>query len=194
MKRAWVLAVMLLYASIAFGLDRDVKKVATALEQQYGVKFHKLPLIARIVMKPALWGSGVKLDVVTFEGLLPDNARLKDVDDAMKDALGPEWTWFVRSSSKRTQERAVIYVRAAGPNFDMMIVSIEANEADVVKLRLKPGEMKKWMDEPDEMVEHRDSEKQKDKKAAKEERKQKNKDKQQDRDRSDEENAVAEVK
>lgn len=194
MKRAWVLAAVLLCSSMAFSLDRDVKKVATALEQQYGVKFHKLPLIARIVMKPALWGRGVKVDIVTFEGLSPDRANLEEIEGAMKDALGSDWSWFIRSTSKKTHERSVIYVRGGSDNFDMMIVSIEPTEADVVKVRLKPNEMKKWMDEPDEMVRHDDSDKQKDKKAAKEQRKQKHKDKDQDKDRSGEDSAVAEMK
>jgi hypothetical protein len=194
MKRAWVVALVLLCSSMAFSLDRDVKKVATALQQQYGVKFHKLPLIARIVMKPALWGKGVKVDIVTFEGFSPDRTNLEQIESAMKDALGSDWSWFIRSTSKKTHERAVMYVRGVGDSFDMMIVSIEPSEAEVVKVRLKPNEMKKWMDEPDEMVRHGDSDKQREKKAAKEERKQKNKDKQQDKDRSDEQSAVAEVK
>jgi hypothetical protein len=167
-RRAWVVVALLLCSCGAFSLDRDVKKVATALEQQCGLKFHKLPWIARAAMKPALLGSGVKLDIMEFEGATPERADLNQIEGAMKDALGEDWSWFIRSTSNKTKERAVIFVRGAEAKFDMMIVSIEPGEAAIVKLRLKPDEMKKWMDEPDEMVLHHDKDKQKHKEKMKE--------------------------
>jgi acid stress-induced BolA-like protein IbaG/YrbA len=144
------------------------------------MKFHKLPLIARIVMKPALWGSGVKVDIVTFEGLTPGRTNLDEIEGAMSSALGSEWSWFIRSRSKKTQESAVIFVHGDGSHFDMMIVSAEQGEAAVVKVRLKADEMKKWMDDPDEMALHHGTEKPKEKHKAK----------QKDKDKTDADNVV----
>ena len=155
MRRAWVAVAVLLCSSAAFSLDKDVKRVAMVLEQQYGVKLRKLPLIARVVMKPAMWGSGARADIMTFEGTTPEAVSPAAMEGAMKNALGPEWSWFIRSTSKKSDERAVIFVRAAGKDFEMMITSIEPQEAAVVKIRVKANEMKKWMDEPDEMALHR---------------------------------------
>lgn len=169
--RAWVVAALMLCSCAAFSLDRDVKKVATALEQQCGLKFHKLPWIARAAMKPALWGKGVKLDILAFEGATPEPTNLDQIEAAMKDGLGQDWSWFIRTTSKKTNERALIYVRGEAGRFDMMIVSIEPGEAAIVKLRMKPDEMKKWMDEPDEMALHKDQDKQKNKEKVKEKQK-----------------------
>jgi hypothetical protein len=160
-KRAWVVVGLLLCSCAAFSMDRDVKRVATALEQECGLKFHKLPWIARAVMKPALWGRGVKLDILAFEGETPERADLNQVESAMKKALGEDWSWFIRSTSKKTNERAVIFVREAAEKFDTIIVSIEPGEAAIVKLRMKQDEMKKWMDEPDEMALHKEKSKEK---------------------------------
>jgi len=163
-----VAVALLLCSCAAFSLDRDVKKVAAALEQQCGLKFHKLPWIARAAMKPSLWGSGVKVDILEFEGSTSQRADLDQIEAAMKDGLGQDWSWFIRSTSKQTHERAVIYVRGEAAKFDMMIVSIESGEAAIVKLRLKPDEMKKWMDEPDEMAFHHEQDKPKHKEKVKE--------------------------
>ena len=171
MRRAWVVVALLLCSCAAFSMDNDVKHVAAALEQQYGMKFHKLPLIARVVMKPVLWGSGVKLEVLAFEGATPETTDAAELDAAIKSSLGPEWSAFIRSSSNKTKERAVIYVRNAGKNFDMLIASLETGEAAVLKLRLKPDEMKKWMDEPGEMARHHDMDREKDKHKAKDKHK-----------------------
>jgi hypothetical protein len=157
MKRLACIAAILLFAStLVVAADRDVKTVTRAIESHYGVKHHGLPWIARIAMKPALWGSGTKLDLAMFENL-PDLTKSNglEVDGLMSSSLGSEWSRFIRVESRKTGERAVIYVRNVGDKLEMMITSIEPDEAVVLKLRVKPEEMQKWMDDPEEMAIHR---------------------------------------
>jgi hypothetical protein len=159
MRRVAVVTALIVIAStFAIAADRDVKSVTRAIEKQYGVKHKGLPLIARIVMKPALWGSGVSMDLAMFENLPPTKANVPELDSVMRNSLGPEWSCFVRAGSRKTGERSVIYVRTEGDKLHMMIVSIEPDEAVVVKLKVKPDEMQKWVDDPTEMaLNHRSS-------------------------------------
>lgn len=155
MKRLGIAALLLVASSLALAADRDVKTVTRAIEKQYGVKHKGLPLIARMVMKPALWNSGVKLDMAIFEDVPLRPVKSPEIDSLMGTALGSDWSPFVRSESRKTGERSIIYVRTVGEKLEMMIVSIERDEAVVLKLRVKPQEMQKWIDDPEEMAAHR---------------------------------------
>lgn len=153
MKRVAVaIALVFLTSAVASAGDRDVKTVTAAIEKQYGVKHKGLPLIARIAMKPALWGSGVKMDLAMFENMPALAGHDLEVDTLLKSTLGPDWTRFVRVESRKTGERNVIYVHTVGDKLEMMIVSIEPDEAVVLKMRIKPEDMQKWIDEPGEMA------------------------------------------
>lgn len=146
MKRI-VAALLLILTASAVAADRDVKAVTKAIEQRYGVKHTSLPLIARMVMKPAMWGSAGNMDFAVFEDVQVSPVSAVDLDALARKALDSSWNPFVRSHS-RDGETAVIYVRNTGKQMEMMIVSVEPNEAAVVKMRLGPSDMKAWIDDP----------------------------------------------
>ncbi len=148
------IVLVLLTPSLALAADHDVRTVTRAIENQYGIKHKGLPWIARLAMKPAMWGSGTKLDLAMFENVPVLAGRDMELDSLMKNTLGPEWTRFIRAESRRTGERSIIYVHTTGDKLEMMIVSIEPDEAVVLKLRTKPEEMQKWIADPDEMAFH----------------------------------------
>lgn len=71
-----------------------------------------------------------------------------DLDSFMRGVAGPEFQPFVRVRSRRDGEQTFVYGRELGQDFELLVVSLEHNEACVVKLRVNPEEMSKWIDDP----------------------------------------------
>ena len=138
MKRLLLVLTILGCFPLAVGaVDTAVNAVARAIERTYGMKHSNLPWIARATMKPFLMGSGVSTDFVMFEHQhLPASASMQDLQDLTEKALGPEWSPFVRSESRKNGERTLIYVKFEGKHMLMLIVSSERNETTVLKMKL----------------------------------------------------------
>ncbi len=61
---------------------------------------------------------------------------------------GGEYRPFVRVRSNRDGEQTYIYARQADKRYELLIVTLEMDEAVVLKMRLGPNAMDKWVDEP----------------------------------------------
>jgi hypothetical protein len=153
MKRTGVLlvAIVLLFAPIAMAADPELNGVVSALESSYGIKRTHLPWVARFAAKPAMWGSGAKMEFEVFEDQGLPLTRTTDLGEVTGKALGPEWRLFVRTESRRDGERALIYIRPEGKHLLMMIIAAERGETSVLKLKLDPSRAQEWIDDPVEM-------------------------------------------
>lgn len=149
-NRAVLVAILLLFSSLARAADRELDAVTTAIERAYGIKRTHLPWVARFAAKPAMLGSGVRMSFEVFEDqALPAGAM--DLGEVTAIALGSQWRPFVRSESRRHGELTVIYVRPEGKHLLMMIVAAERDETSVVKLQLDTNIAQEWLEEPVEM-------------------------------------------
>lgn len=93
------------------------------------------------------------LKMAVFEDLDPALHPLPEDFDAFLDQIaGPEFRPFVRVVSRGEGERTFIYARPAGDDYEMLIVSLESDETSVVKLRLSPAAMSRWVEKPGEMA------------------------------------------
>ncbi len=153
MKRALVLSLLLFLPVASFAAD-PFKQIVKAIESEYGVRHTGIPWFARVVMKPAMFGSGVSgLKVAEFErGAFRGEASQERVATVVERTVGPEWQRMVRVRSRAGNETTYIYVRPSGQRFTMLIVSVESSEAAVVQMTLNPKQAKKWMDDTDEMA------------------------------------------
>lgn len=152
MRRAGgLVAILLLFSSVAGAADTELNAVVSAIEKVYGIRRTHLPWVARFAAKPAMWGSGARMEFEVFEDQGLPLSRTSDLGEVTGKALGPEWRPFLRSESRRNGERAVIYVRPEGNRLLMMIVAAERDETSVVKLRLDTSRAQEWIDDPVEM-------------------------------------------
>lgn len=153
MKRTSVVlvAIVLLFAPIAAAADAELNSVVSAIEKTYGITRTHLPWVARFAAKPAMWGSGARMEFEVFEDQGIALSRTSDLGEVTSKALGPEWRLFLRTESRRDGERAFIYVRPEGKRLLMMIIAAERNETSVMKLKLDSGRAQEWIDDPVEM-------------------------------------------
>lgn len=153
MKRATVVLVSLLFllSPLATAADVELNAVVSAIEKAYGIKRTHLPWVARFAAKPAMWGSGARMEFEVFEGQALPASRSDDLGEVAGKALGEAWRPFVRSESKKDGERALIFVRPESKHLLMMIVAADRDETTVMKLKLDPKRAQEWFDEPVEM-------------------------------------------
>jgi hypothetical protein len=79
-----------------------------------------------------------------FTGLLERALTQSAARHAGKEA----WQPLVRVWSRRDNERTYIYARPRGNDLELFVVSLEAEEAVVLKLRMNPDKLDEFMDEP----------------------------------------------
>src|SRR2546428_68618 len=66
-------------------------------------------------------------------------------------ARAAEWSALVQTLAPKNEEQTYVYVRDAGKNFHVLIITIEKNEATVVQATVAPQILAGLMKSPDEM-------------------------------------------
>ncbi len=132
--------------------DRQFRAVVERLELHYQkrpMRFMGLLSFVANRVRPA----GVKnIRFAVFEDLdstlqPPDS----ELDALMQEVAGPEFHPFVRVRSHRDGEQTFVYAREVGRNSELLVVCLERDEACVMKIKVDPEEMSKWIDDPPAM-------------------------------------------
>jgi hypothetical protein len=125
--------------------DAVVRNVKAACGgRRVRIPFLGLANFATKFVRPA----GVKsFKLAVFEDLerAGDAARL---GAAVSQALGPEWRPLVRARSRREGGQAHVYVREAGDDLKLMIVTIDGDQATVIRARVNPEALARFARDP----------------------------------------------
>ena len=155
MNRARVYAVLtaLLLAAVlsapatarADDFDAVVKNVRAACGgKKVRIPFLGLAGFATKIIRPA----GVKsFKLAVFEDLTRtgDAARL---GAAIGQSLGPGWRPLVRIRAGRGAEQTHVYVREAGDNLKLMIVTLDGRQATVIRAKVNPEALARFARDP----------------------------------------------
>ncbi len=152
MKRRTSLFAQLALPAILFGaapatgfaLDREFGAVVHHVESYYNAhRNHSFVLwFAGMVVK--FWHPyGVNsLRLAVFEEQDFSASRNDEkFNEILRKKLRPEWQPIVRVYSRRTGERSYIYAAERGDDIEFFIVTLEENEAVVMKVKLDPAKM-----------------------------------------------------
>ena len=141
------LAVLLYAPAPARGDDFDsvVKNVRAACGgKRVRIPFLGLAGFATRLVRPA----GVKsFKLAVFENV----TRAGDVSGlgaAIGRSLGPEWRPLVRVRAGRGAEQTHVYVREAGDNLKLMIVTLDGEQATVIRAKVSPEALARFAREP----------------------------------------------
>jgi hypothetical protein len=146
MKRTLVAIILLCIPASSFAAD-PFKAVVKAIEHEYEVHHHGIPWYAHMIVKPAMWVSGVKgFKLAEFENCsFGDEEKQARVADVIERTAGLEWQRIVRVRSRADNETVYIYVKPDGQRFTMLVVSVESNEAVIVQMTLKLSRLEKLL-------------------------------------------------
>jgi hypothetical protein len=138
--------------------DHEFNGVVHAIEDHYGVRHMRIPFLS-LAMSFAARPAGVSgIRLAVFEDFHPSLASMhvgasEDLQHVVEHSLGPDWHLFVRTRTQDDADDTLIYVNLGEARLQMMIVTIEPDEATVVEMNLSDRALKKWLDEPKESAE-----------------------------------------
>ena len=151
--RSWTVLAGLLLAFVvsppatarADDFDAVVKNVRAACGgKKVRIPFLGLAGFVTKIVRPA----GVK----SFKlAVLEDLTRAGDVSGlgaAIGQSLGPGWRPLVRIRSGRGAEQTHVYVREAGDNLKLMIVTLGGDQATVIRAKVNPEALARFARDP----------------------------------------------
>jgi len=148
-----LLSALLLAPASAPAADREFQQIVGRLSEHY--------------QKRPMWGMGLlsflancaspagvsHLKMAVFENVETSRKPLDgDFERFLKTTVGTGYQPFVTVRSNRNGERVYIYAKEAGERMDLLLISAQQAEAVVMKMRLDPKAMEKWMSEPGAMA------------------------------------------
>ena len=132
----------------------DMNRVVRAVETELGVRHTHIPMLgAALFMTKVATGfqmPGVKLAV--FEDANLSGRSPEEVEHVVLNALGPEWSPFVKSTSNHGAEETWIFLRQDGKKLQMFIAAAEQGELSLVEVRVSERQMRRWVNDTDAMV------------------------------------------
>lgn len=147
---ALLLVVFTFSATPVSAKKNEYDQIVRHLKTKYQAKKVKVPFmwLARFavsVVRPA----GVKsFSVTLFEDLKFSRETLdEEMQNAMRDSLGEEWNSLMRVRSRNGQQ-VYMYMREAGKNVRIILVTIEKNNSTVVRATFNPERLAEFINDP----------------------------------------------
>jgi hypothetical protein len=143
-------------AGLVHAGDRDFDVIVRAMENQYGTKKLYIPLmgVANFFVKIARPAGTRDFKLAVFEGV---DDRLHPSPDQLERVLrsrpGHGWSRFITVDERRSGERVHVYgCRSGKDHWELFLIALERREAVVMRLRLNPAGLAKWLDHPHRMA------------------------------------------
>jgi hypothetical protein len=139
-----VLCVLILACTIGQAGDRDFDRLVRNMESHYGTKRLTIPFfgVVNFFVKTIRPAGTRDLKLAVFEDV---DDRLHPTQERL-DEMAEGWNRFIRVQSRR--ERVHIYSRQSGKDWELLLTTLERNEAVVMRVRVNPDGLAKWVNNP----------------------------------------------
>lgn len=163
---AMILVIALaLAAPFSVRADRDgFNDAVRVIEQFYHVKHQNIPLLARAGMKAVKTAAKIRggeykklaeagsVRVAFFEDQKFDShGQIASFKSAMQTTLATDWSALVQTLSAKDEEQTYVYLRDAGKNFHVLVITIEKHDGTVVEATVAAQVLADLLKNPDEM-------------------------------------------
>ena len=89
---------------------------------------------------------------VLFEDQVFDSrGQIAGFKASVPKTLGPEWSVLVQTLSPKDEQQTHIFLREAGPKFQVLVIEIGSRDATVVQVTVKPEVLAQLLKDPGEM-------------------------------------------
>lgn len=135
-----------------------------AIEQFYHVKHKTIPLLARAGIKTMRTAAKIRggewkrlaelgsARVAFFEDQeFNSRGQIASFKAAVRNSLGGEWSTLVQTLSPKDEEQTHIFIRDAGTNFHVLVITIDRHEGTVVEATIRPEVLAELLKDPGEM-------------------------------------------
>jgi hypothetical protein len=128
----------------------EYNAIVSHLKTKYRAKKVKIPFLwlAKVAVK-VVRPAGIKsFNVTLFEDLQFSRETVdKEMQDILKRSFSPEWSSIFRVRSREGQQ-AYMYMREAGKNVKITLVTIDKNQAAVVRATFSPEKLAEFINDP----------------------------------------------
>ncbi len=134
--------------------DREFKRIVDRLENTFqkkpmGTGF--LGFVARCFTPKGVRGLRMAIFDEVEQG---HRLEPRDFDTFVRGVMG-EVQPLVHVQSRKQGEQTYVYLQPRDCDFELMVISVEAREAVVMRMNLDPKEVEKWMEDPAGMAHKR---------------------------------------
>ncbi len=147
---ALLLLVFTYAAPAANAKNNEYDLIVKHLKTKYRAKKVKIPFmwLARFAVSVARPAGVKSFSVTIFEDLKFSRETLDaEMQAAMKDALGAEWSPLLRVRS-RQGEQVYMYMREAGKSVKIMLVAIDKKESAIVRATFNSEKLAEFINDP----------------------------------------------
>jgi hypothetical protein len=151
MRPLSILAGVLILCGLAAARDREFDTIVRSVEARCDTSHTRIPFFgfANFLVKVVRPAGASDLKLAVFEDIRrPIFAQEEDFTSLMQGALGPDWRPFVRVQDRRNNEWTCIYASTSANRWKLLIASMEKREAAIIRIKLNPEGMMKWIAKP----------------------------------------------
>lgn len=158
MRRLGVACAVLVLAVPCFGggKDKEFRALVKTVEARYGVRHASIPLfgLATFCMRIGHVPGAAGLKMAVFDNLPNSDIAANEVfQNDVQAAIGSSWHPFLRARSRSDGNVTVIYAKADEKQMEVLIVGADGSDAVVMQARLKAAQIRKWLSDPQGVVE-----------------------------------------
>jgi hypothetical protein len=157
-------ASFLAWTSVTHAKGDDFKSVVKMIEQFYQVKHQGIPFLAKAGMKAATTVARIKggtakrlaeagsIRLAVFEDQsFKSREGFTAFRTSLNKALSATWMPLIQTLSAANEEQTYIFLRSDGDKYNVLVVTIEQNNATVVQVTVSERNLALLMRDPNEM-------------------------------------------
>jgi len=148
---ALALSMFAFNATTAIANDRAFSAVAAHLKTRYKARQRHIPFqgLANFAVKLARPAGVKSFKIMIFEDLHETTfANGAELNSILRSALGEGWRPLARIYSRQRNEQTYVYAATEGKNVKLMIVALQQAEATLVRVKLNPDALVKFINDP----------------------------------------------
>ena len=141
-----LIAFLILVSAASAGSDFDL--LVRAMESNYGTKRLQIPFmgVANFFVKVARPAGTKDFKLAVLEHI---DDTLHPSAEQLETTFQPQgWRPFVKVVSRKSGERVHIYARQSHRDHELLITTLERNEATMVQVRVDAERLAKWVNDP----------------------------------------------
>jgi len=150
-------------ATVVQSKSDDFNSVVKLIEQFYRVKHQGIPFLAKAGIKAVSTAARIKggtakrlaeagsIKVAVFEDQSFDSNEFTKFRGFLNAVMTDSWTPLIQRLSATEAEQTYIFLRSAGENFNVLVITIERHDATVVQVTVSPKNLALLMRDPDGM-------------------------------------------
>lgn len=129
----------------------EYKSIVKHLKTRYKAKKVSIPMmwVARAAVKVARPVGVQSFSLTMFENLQFTSATLDaEMRSMMKNSFGDDWSPVYRGSSREGGQQSYMYMRDEGKSINMTLVTINKDQAAVIRARFAPDKFIEFLNDP----------------------------------------------